>query len=213
MDPITRKEMFLAKAGGQDVNTPPPITREEMFLNKIGAPSWNDLKDKPFGEMPTGGDTLYWDGNTEGLVEVVSDVGNFYKVSDVVLTEEELLNDVADSLGAGSLRCGNEGGFTFKSSSKDETSGMFAELGFGVIAEYIFCASTDNYEIPAFGTILPEKGIYFRADIRYFYVATCTRFPKIKKIDQKYLPLLKSPLGKQFKLTVDDNGTITATEV
>jgi hypothetical protein len=27
--------MFLAKAGGQDVQTPTPITREEMFLQKI----------------------------------------------------------------------------------------------------------------------------------------------------------------------------------
>lgn len=35
MDPITRKEMFLAKAGGQSVKTPEPITREEMFLQRI----------------------------------------------------------------------------------------------------------------------------------------------------------------------------------
>lgn len=33
--PITRKEMFLAKAAGMDVETPEPITREEMFLSKI----------------------------------------------------------------------------------------------------------------------------------------------------------------------------------
>ena len=32
--PITRKEMFLAKAAGQDVTTPEPITREEHFLSK-----------------------------------------------------------------------------------------------------------------------------------------------------------------------------------
>ena len=35
LTPITRKEMFLAKAAGQDVETPEPITREEMFLTKI----------------------------------------------------------------------------------------------------------------------------------------------------------------------------------
>jgi hypothetical protein len=33
--PITRGEMFLAKIGGQDVQTPTPITRKEMFLQKI----------------------------------------------------------------------------------------------------------------------------------------------------------------------------------
>lgn len=51
IDPITRREMFMAKAGGQNVNTPTPVTREEMLLSKIGgASSWNDLKDKPFYE-------------------------------------------------------------------------------------------------------------------------------------------------------------------
>ena len=36
---------------------------------------------------------------------------------------------------------------------------------------------------------------------------------EIVHIDPKYLPPLTSPSGKQFKLTVDDSGTITATEV
>lgn len=35
LEPITRKELFLAKAAGMDVETPEPITREEMFLNMI----------------------------------------------------------------------------------------------------------------------------------------------------------------------------------
>ncbi len=35
LTPITRKEMFLAKAAGQDVEVPKPITREEIFLSKI----------------------------------------------------------------------------------------------------------------------------------------------------------------------------------
>ena len=33
--PITREEMFLAKAGGQDVQTPEPITRREKLLQGI----------------------------------------------------------------------------------------------------------------------------------------------------------------------------------
>lgn len=36
LKPITRKEMYLAKAGGQNVSVPlPPITREEQFLKDI----------------------------------------------------------------------------------------------------------------------------------------------------------------------------------
>lgn len=35
LTPITREEMFLAKAAGQAVSTPKPITRKEMFLSRI----------------------------------------------------------------------------------------------------------------------------------------------------------------------------------
>lgn len=35
LTPITREEMFLAKAAGMDVNTPEPITRREKFLSMI----------------------------------------------------------------------------------------------------------------------------------------------------------------------------------
>lgn len=35
LEPITRKEQYLAKAAGQDVETPEPITREEMYLDAI----------------------------------------------------------------------------------------------------------------------------------------------------------------------------------
>lgn len=35
LTPKTRKETFLAAAGGQDVTTPTPITREEVFLDAI----------------------------------------------------------------------------------------------------------------------------------------------------------------------------------
>ena len=35
LEPITRKELFLAKAAGMDVQTPEPITREEIFLSQI----------------------------------------------------------------------------------------------------------------------------------------------------------------------------------
>lgn len=35
MEPITRKEMFLAAISGEDVELPEPITREEIYLNTI----------------------------------------------------------------------------------------------------------------------------------------------------------------------------------
>lgn len=39
LTPITREELFLAKAAGMDVDTPEPITRREMFLSQISGGS------------------------------------------------------------------------------------------------------------------------------------------------------------------------------
>lgn len=44
LEPITRKEMFLAKAAGRDIETPEPITREEFFLSKITGGSGEELQ-------------------------------------------------------------------------------------------------------------------------------------------------------------------------
>ena len=35
MDPVTRKELYLAKLSGLDIDIPDPVTREEMFLAKL----------------------------------------------------------------------------------------------------------------------------------------------------------------------------------
>ena len=87
LEPITRQEKIIA---GKDLE---PITRMEKFLKEYGggggASSWNDLDDRPFGEETVYGDTLTWDGNTEGL-EVAE--GVYYKVSDIVPTMEYCAN-------------------------------------------------------------------------------------------------------------------------
>lgn len=50
IEPITRQELYLAKAGGQDVTVPEPITREEYFLadlietiEDIGEPTQEEI--------------------------------------------------------------------------------------------------------------------------------------------------------------------------
>lgn len=55
MEPITRQEMFLAAASGEEVTLPEPITREEMYLKAIvdnggggqGTSNYNALTNKP----------------------------------------------------------------------------------------------------------------------------------------------------------------------
>lgn len=35
LNPITRKEMYIAKMAGMDVETPEPITRKEIYMQKL----------------------------------------------------------------------------------------------------------------------------------------------------------------------------------
>lgn len=66
LTPITRKELFLAKAAGQDVETPSPITREEMFLDKIQGGGGGSA-------LPSQQKTI--DITENGTVEVTPDYG------------------------------------------------------------------------------------------------------------------------------------------
>ena len=63
MNPITRKETFLAAAGGQDVTTPTPITREEVFLDEIAKRGGGSSL--PSTETASAGDVLSLDDNKE----------------------------------------------------------------------------------------------------------------------------------------------------
>lgn len=44
LEPIIRQEMFLAKIAGMDIATPVPVTREERYLNAIATKEVIDLK-------------------------------------------------------------------------------------------------------------------------------------------------------------------------
>lgn len=74
------------------------------------------------------------------------------------------------------------------------------------------------------GFILPKRGMYLldvlalESGGEYQIVSITSTIPytkTTKKIDESLIPelCLKSPSGKKFKLTVDDTGTISATEV
>lgn len=80
IEPITRKEMFMAAAAGESVATPTPVTREEYFLSKIGGegggvqPDWNQndstaadyVKNRPFYKEP---ETITVDNVQEAVLE------------------------------------------------------------------------------------------------------------------------------------------------
>lgn len=156
------------------------------------------------------GDTLTWDGNTEGLV--VFDMGNkMYKVSDAVPTMDDLANGVSLK------RVANDKYY-------ESTTDYINELvpGFIMIADTevaVISESLVGKEIE--GIIFPEAGVYYFANDEGYtisltipnYTGFVTKQTVVKRMDEKYLPTLTSPSGKKFKLSVDDSGTITATEV
>lgn len=79
LEPITRQEQIIA---GKDLE---PITRMEKFLKEYGGGGGGGSASEYFETV--GGDTLTWDGNTDGLYNIF---GMFYHVSDIVPTIEDL---------------------------------------------------------------------------------------------------------------------------
>ena len=111
----------------------------------------------------------------------------------------------------------------------------YSDFGNGsfTAGDYAVIIATDNFEVS--GIVFPEKGVYFLYVPDNFYVtgiaSADSDTPEItwdgslgtlKTIDPKYIPselneiVLPSSTPsstKKFKITVNDNGTITATEV
>ena len=100
------------------------------------------------------------------------------------------------------------------------------------VGEYVFFIVTDNFKFN--GYVFPEKGVYFvsggiiyttgvaRANSDTPEITWDGNIGTIKTIDPKYIPselneviLPSSTSGssKRFKITVDDSGVISATEV
>lgn len=192
-----------------------------------GASSWNDLKDKPFYEETTevGGDTLTWDGNTDGHVTFVD---SYVHVSDAVPTMDDFSN-----------------GFVWRNADGETeiTADSISDNGGMLMCEYVMVVPYDNFALEGAPIAFEKKGIYLVIEFGeqsitipdYNGFETTT----IKPLDQKFLPesvITKEKLDAQiyemldagefltiksstenstkwFMLTVDDSGTISATEV
>ena len=101
------------------------------------------------------------------------------------------------------------------------------------IVEFGFVITTDNFEFN--GLVFPEKGVYFISFSDDFYTTGIAsvnsdtpeitwdgNIEMVKTIDPKFIPselneiiLPSSTSGssKKFKITIDDSGTISATEI
>lgn len=149
-----------------------------------------------------GGDTLTWDGNTEGLLAVmITDEVGIYMVSDRVITPADAPNGLT-------LTFNIDGEIT----TDEYTNEQLVEYEMGV--DYAVFATHDNFE--AYGVVLPKPGVWCIYPTTLTipgYTGFVSKQTTVKPMDEKYMPILTSPSGKKFKLSVDDSGAVTATEV
>lgn len=164
-----------------------------------GASSWNAITDKPFGEEVVEPFRITWDGNTDGLVEVVTyqssnRIEGYYKVSDIVLTDNQIKNSQV-----GIIRFGGE----YESDGTLEP--MFGDIeteweqlvNSGCVTEdsvesfRCFFIRKDNTQVGEF--LFPEAGVYFTKEVgdETFFINAFV-VPEgvvvVNKIPEKYIP-------------------------
>jgi hypothetical protein len=155
-------------------------TIDEKFL-----PTWDELKNKPFGEIPPAFD-IQWDGNMTGRETLANGEGEFFvKVSDEVLTKEQLLN---------ATYYFNDG---YVETILEEDIQEVNELGIIQIFNDILVVTSANDFINGAG--LPEgsvsNGVWFMnitdasgaEDV--YYINRLVAPTIVKKIDSEYLDL------------------------
>lgn len=155
-------------------------------------PDWNQtdetaadfIRNKPFGEVPTGGDTLTWKFTSyDDIDESLMVNETFYPLSNVVLT----MDDYAQ-------------GGEFTMSAIGVSSGITADMveeispGITTIGYMIFSVTADNATWEDEGDVFtfPKAGIYtllnfIGGDITLTLFG-CNKFVGVKQIDEKYIP-------------------------
>lgn len=174
----------------------PTYASVQSDWNQTDSTAADFIKNKPFGDSPTGGDTLTWDGNTEGLVNAIN---MFYKVSDAIVTIDDFANGWSYVMSDG--RIGSE------------TAEYASEYAPGVVSALsMWCIAESGVGVDIGGLAFPESGIYF-ANIDGMHTTSVTipgytGFPSTKKIDPKYLPSVGGI--KYVYINEDDDGNHTA---
>lgn len=142
--------------------------------NLGGVTSWNDLTDKPFGEIGQAED-LAWDGNITGL-EVVN--GQLYKVANITPTYDDLRNGFSVTLNDGYV-------FNYNTSNLNYVSPFIkcANDFFWVVLE----DTTYNGSALTKGTYFMQSGGTYTAllTINDYEIPQNT---EIKTLDMKFIP-------------------------
>lgn len=162
-----------------------PITSEgaRKIVENI---SYNDLKDRPFYEETEVFNeplNITWDGNTEGLVRVDWGEDKYYKVSNTVLTDEQIKTVTV---------VGSDGYTENLADSWDwmVENGRVTE---DIIMSVVVFVRTAGATL--IGITFPEEGIYFGAFTDGVFISSITTTEPIEHtkttvhtLDKKFLP-------------------------
>lgn len=189
--PTAWEPVDMPSGDGGGVSVPKPLTYDYM---PDGYPS----KSVSFN--------VEWDGNTEGLTSLY----NFYKVSDLVVDPSVFAS--------GATLTYSDGSTDFMSiDAASGKEGIKITPGKVIFGEGQVMIFTETPEPPL------EIGVYFESD-EIYDVRKVTGAEVITPMAEEFLPnildidsiIMKSSTtdsAKKFKITVDDSGALTATEV
>ena len=172
------------------------------------------IKNKPFGEMETGLDTLVWNAsNFSENTPIVLDA--FFLASDKVFN----VNDLADEGYTMTLSFGGQSSTDTVSKSEilNNEDNIFLDDGFCLV-DSIMIIPFDNYDLSALvgdSFIIPQKGIYMGVMLAYYDFTIqfhgITVFSGTKKINDAYIPAITyDKLPKKIILYHDNEGYLYA---
>lgn len=165
--------------------------KTDLYIPTPFSGSWDDLEDKPFGETTTiiSGDTLTWDGNTEGLETMESGGAKLYRISDAAITMETVSNGFTVKMVAG----GQEESMTGTAADCVDNGGAI------VIGSMFYCFPEDGF-LWGGELSIPKKGVYLEGTAAeqlagatlYLTIPGYTGFVSEQTVttplDEKYIP-------------------------
>ena len=158
---------------------------------------WKHVSNRPFGDEIA---AIEWDGDTTDRIYVqhTNDADQrFYKVSSETPSAESVT--------------GNE----IKHTDANVTANAMAEEnGWYNATPAIFCAFTSGAKIGSW--TFPEPGVYFHhnsASDGAKYVTRLEYTAATNRLNEKYMPILTSPNGTKYAISVADDGTLSAVAV
>lgn len=155
---------------------------EEGIANAVGASSWNNLSDKPFGEVYRN-DTFIVDNSVFESADETDKFMWYTKVSDMTFTLDDFINGARFTDDSGNVM----------EYSYDEIAYYYNDSGYFYLS-YVMVIPHDNFVFenhPDFtGMTVLKKGMYWSC-AGSLTINGFSGFPNttdVKKIDEKYLP-------------------------